>query len=232
MSRIINSPWSPGIATVLALIACYGTGLLVATLSLLGISLALDEQVWAGAVSALAVLVTFLIALSSWHRRIVPPAAIAVIGCVLILWTMYGSYSRVVEVVGFVFLAFAAVLDRRARPAVQSPASDVTWIEVPELAVRLGQNSAPVVLDVRGPDEFLEELGHISGARNIALGDVPRRLDEIEALKTQPIVLVCKTQMRSAKVGAILKEAGFRDVAVLRGGMVEWTRQGRPVATA
>lgn len=232
MSRIIDSPWSPGIATAMAFIACYGTGLLVATLSLVGISLAVDKQVWAGAVSALAALATFFVGLSSWRRRTIHPAAIAVVGFALILWTMYGSYSRAVELVGFALLAVAALFLWRTPVAPRPSAVDVTWIEVPELADRLGGNPVPIVLDVRGPDEFLGELGHISGARNITLGDVPRRLGEIEALKTKPVVLVCKTQMRSAKAAVILQEAGFHDVAVLRGGMLEWTRHGRPVATA
>ena len=145
-----------------------------------------------------------------------------------------GGESIIREIpIALALLAAATYLPRlvrrlhRTRSTVKA---DVTWIDVPELADRLGRNPAPVVLDVRGPDEFTGELGHIAGAKNIALGEVPQRLREIEALKTAPIVLVCKTQMRSAKAAAALAEAGFRDVAVLRGGMVEWTRQRRPVA--
>ena len=45
---------------------------------------------------------------------------------------------------------------------------------------------------------------------------------EIKALKDRPITLVCRTDKRSASAAAILREAGFRDVRVLRGGMEQW----------
>ncbi len=229
MSRMIDSRWSPGIATALAFIACYGTGLLIATLSLLGISLALDEHVWAGAVSALAALATFLIGVSSWRRRVIHPAAIAAIGFALILWTMYGSYSRVVELVGFAFLAVAALLHGRARLAPQSAAGDVSWIEVPDLFARLERDPALFVLDVRGADEFTGELGHIPSARNVPVGELQSRLGEIEAQRDKAVILVCRTDKRSARAAGILHAAGFRDVQVLCGGMEQWTRDNLPV---
>jgi rhodanese-related sulfurtransferase len=43
-------------------------------------------------------------------------------------------------------------------------------------------------------------------------------------------VLVCKTDKRSASAAALLEAAGFRDVFVLRGGMVCWNEAGMPVA--
>jgi rhodanese-related sulfurtransferase len=55
-------------------------------------------------------------------------------------------------------------------------------------------------------------------------------LTDIKALHDKPIILVCKTDKRSAKAAALLSDAGFRDVHVLRGGMEQWSRDGRPVA--
>ncbi len=129
-------------------------------------------------------------------------------------------------------VAFLPRLVRRLRAAKPAAAPDVTWIDAPDLAARLRRAPMPVILDVRGADEFAGELGHIAGAQNIALGDLPRRLRELERFKDDAVVLVCKTQMRSAKAAATLQDAGFRDVAVLRGGMEEWLRQGRPTAAA
>jgi uncharacterized membrane protein YdjX (TVP38/TMEM64 family) len=56
---------------------------------------------------------------------------------------------------------------------------------------------------------------------NYALGLTRIRLD---------VVLVCKTQMRSAKAAALLTAAGIPRVSVLRGGMVEWVQCAQPVA--
>ena len=227
MSRgIMNSPWSPGVATALAIISCYGTGLLLGVLSLLGVPVALNEKIWGGAISALALLAATLIVVSSWRRRIAYPAIVAVIGAALILWTMYGAYSRILELTGFAVLIAATAMDWRGRStSLPDATEEASWIDVAELVSRLGQKPMPVILDVRGVDEFTGELGHIAGARNMSLRELPGRMDEIEPYKDSIIVLVCKTQMRSAKAAALLRERGFRHVSVLRGGMVEWVRQ-------
>jgi rhodanese-related sulfurtransferase len=147
----------------------------------------------------------------------------------------FDSEAIVQGLIALALLASAAFLPwlvRRFRQRAgtsQPGASEVSWIEAPELDDRLMRGPPPAVLDVRGPDEFTGELGHIAGARNIPLADLLQRVDEIDRLKTGSVVLVCKTQMRSAKAAGMLKETGFRDVSVLRGGMVEWRRQQRPV---
>lgn len=85
MSRgVINRPWLPGLATALAIISCYGTGLLLGALSLLGISVVLDERAWAGAISVLAALAALLIGASRRRSGIVHPAVVAVLGFALI----------------------------------------------------------------------------------------------------------------------------------------------------
>ena len=165
---IMKSPWSPGAPTAQAIISRYGTGLLVGVLSLLGVSLALNVKVWGGAISALALLAAAVIVVAGWRRRIAYPAIVAVIGVVLILWTMYGAYSRIIELIGFAVLIAAAAMDWRVRSTSLPGATEqASWIDVAELVGRLGQKPMPVVLDVRGADEFTGELGHIAGARNI-----------------------------------------------------------------
>jgi rhodanese-related sulfurtransferase/energy-converting hydrogenase Eha subunit A len=223
---IMKSARSPVAATSLAIISRYGTGLLLGVLSLLGVLVALNEKAWGGAISALALLAATLMVVSSWRRSIVYPAIVAVIGVVLILWTMYGAYSRMIELIGFAVLIAATAMDWRVRSTSLPGATEqASWIDVAELGGRLGQKPMPVVLDVRGADEFTGELGHIAGARNISLGELPGRMDEIEPYRDCTIVLVCKTQVRSARAAALLKERGFRHASVLRGGMLAWVRQ-------
>ncbi len=104
------------------------------------------------------------------------------------------------------------------------------WIEVEEL-MRLMKEKRPVaVIDVRSANDFTGPLGHMTGARNLPLADLELRLPEIAALKDEPIVLVCRTHKMSASAAAQLGRAGFRDIRVVRGGMVQWNEQGLPVA--
>jgi len=103
------------------------------------------------------------------------------------------------------------------------------WIEVDDLAGRLRDRSGMAVIDVRGPDEFTGPLGHIPEAVNLPIGELPNRLIEINALKGRPVILVCRTDKRSANAAMLLCEAGFCDVRVLRGGIERWNHDGLPV---
>jgi uncharacterized membrane protein YdjX (TVP38/TMEM64 family)/rhodanese-related sulfurtransferase len=102
------------------------------------------------------------------------------------------------------------------------------WIATNELESRLG-GGAVTVVDVRSPEEFTGPLGHIEAALNIPLGDLLDRLTEIRAFQDRSVILVCKTDKRSATAAAMLGDVGFRDVSVLRGGMEQWNRDGRAV---
>jgi uncharacterized membrane protein YdjX (TVP38/TMEM64 family)/rhodanese-related sulfurtransferase len=126
-------------------------------------------------------------------------------------------------------VAFVPRLLRRLTGDLTGEA-EVRWIEVGELAPRLAGREQVAVIDVRGPDEFTGPLGHIPDARNLPLGELPTRLRELGSLSDKPVVLVCMTDRRSARAAAVLDAAGFRDVRVLRGGMVRWNDARLPVA--
>ena len=82
------------------------------------------------------------------------------------------------------------------------------------------------VLDVRSPSEFDGELGHLSGAALIPLDEVRERLDEIP--RDRPIVTVCQSGKRSSMAADILLNAGFREVANVAGGLIQWSRLALP----
>ena len=107
------------------------------------------------------------------------------------------------------------------RPRSDGPA----WIEVVELQRRLAAGDGVLLVDVRQPEEFAAPPGHLPGAVNVPLDDLPDRAGELAA-RRQPIVVVCKTDRRSAKAATELVATGLGDVAVLRGGTDEWHRQG------
>jgi rhodanese-related sulfurtransferase len=103
----------------------------------------------------------------------------------------------------------------------------VTWVETDELAGALENTSPPLVIDVRGPDEFTGPLGHIEEARNIPLDQIPSYAGRLLS-EGRPLVLVCHTDRRSAAAAEHLRRAGGTDIAVLRGGMVAWRSRSAP----
>jgi rhodanese-related sulfurtransferase len=99
------------------------------------------------------------------------------------------------------------------------------WIEAEALSAQLTAGPAPLVVDVRGPDEFTGPLGHINGAMNVPLPELGTRLAEL-AGQDRPLVMVCKTDRRSSAAAEQLRAAGASDVTVLRGGMERWRELG------
>ena len=104
-----------------------------------------------------------------------------------------------------------------------------TWIEPKELKRRLDSGEPVTIIDVRGPDEFTGSFGHIATARNIPIAELDSRLAELAGLEPYPLVLVCRTDKRSATAARNLRRAGFTQVIVLRRGMEQWNDLGLPV---
>lgn len=75
-----------------------------------------------------------------------------------------------------------------------------------------------LLVDVRSPEEF--DTGHIEGAINIPVGELPQRLTELGD-KDEPIVLYCRSGARSARALSLLQRQGFTAVSNL-GAMSRW----------
>ena len=95
-----------------------------------------------------------------------------------------------------------------------------------ELAEQIQLLRAPLILDVRSEEEYAD--GHILGALNIPHDQLGNRLSEIDAAKTDEIVVHCRSGYRARVAGKILVEAGYSDVRDLDGHMNAWQRGGYP----
>jgi rhodanese-related sulfurtransferase len=105
------------------------------------------------------------------------------------------------------------------------PPPEPQWLDVATLRRQLTDEPAPLVVDVRGVDEFDGPLGHIEGALNVPLPELAMRRHEITA-SGRPVVCVCLTDKRSAAAASELVVSGVRNVVVLRGGMKAWREAG------
>lgn len=77
-----------------------------------------------------------------------------------------------------------------------------------------------VLIDVRQPDEFTGDLGHIPGAELIVLDTLEDRIHELPKDKT--LVFVCRSGGRSARATEMALEHSFKSVYNLKGGMILW----------
>jgi adenylyltransferase/sulfurtransferase len=105
-----------------------------------------------------------------------------------------------------------------AAPAVDG---DIT---VDDLKTRLDRREKVFILDVRNPEEW--QICRIPGSTLIPLGDLPRRLDELD--QGQEMVVHCKSGMRSAKAVQFLRQQGFRNLRNLQGGILAWAERIDP----
>ncbi|MBA3517612.1 MAG: MerC domain-containing protein [Rhizobiales bacterium] len=110
--------WTAGVATLLSLISCYGSLALIAGLGALGISVALNEAVWAGAIVLFAVLAIVGLAFGPSRHGRHGPLVIGGLGAAALVYAMYVSYSIGIELTGFVLLVAATLSDLRFRRSV------------------------------------------------------------------------------------------------------------------
>ena len=82
------------------------------------------------------------------------------------------------------------------------------------------------LIDVRRPDEYDGELGHIANAKLIVLDTLPERFQEIP--KDKPVVLICRSGRRSAQASTFLQEQGYDNTYNMQGGMLLWNEKGFP----
>jgi len=102
-------------------------------------------------------------------------------------------------------------------------------LEFEDFKRRFDASDDLLVLDVRPTDAFTGEQGHIDGAVNIPLEELPKRMAELGDYLERPVAIVCRTDRMSAKAALLLTEEGFADVHVVRGGMTKWNEAGLPV---
>jgi len=118
-------------------------------------------------------------------------------------------------------LAVAAFIPRLIGRLRQKP-----MVAISELKQRLDAGEDLLVLDVRSAEDFVGEQGHISGALNIALEELPKQLEALAEYEERPIITICRTDKRSAKAATLLAQQGFADVHVAKMGMTDWNSLG------
>lgn len=88
-------------------------------------------------------------------------------------------------------------------------------------------NASAIVIDIREPGEHA--TGVAQGARLLPMSQLSRRISEVPKSNDQPVLLICNTQNRSARVTEQLRAAGYTNVSYVNGGMSQWARQQWPM---
>jgi adenylyltransferase/sulfurtransferase len=117
--------------------------------------------------------------------------------------------------------AFCGTVSDEAVEAAQG-----STITAQELKNKIDAGDKFLLVDVREPAEY--EIVKIPGSVLIPKGDIVSGAALADLPQDKPVVLYCKTGVRSAEALAVLKKAGFRDAVHVQGGVVGWVKQIEP----
>jgi rhodanese-related sulfurtransferase/glyoxylase-like metal-dependent hydrolase (beta-lactamase superfamily II) len=105
------------------------------------------------------------------------------------------------------------------------PVATSDTITTAELYAQMQAGTAPIIVDVRLPNEWMAmRIGTVVNLPISHLAELSAKLDP-----NLPVVAVCNSAYRSSLAVGILQKRGFKNVASLAGGSAAWIDAGYPV---
>lgn len=93
-------------------------------------------------------------------------------------------------------------------------------IEPEEVKARMDANDTIHLIDVREPHEH---TAFNIGGTLLPLGKIQTmQIDDIEDLRSEEVIVYCRSGVRSSQAAMMLQQFGFTNVINLAGGMVAW----------
>ena len=100
----------------------------------------------------------------------------------------------------------------------------------PQQAVQMINREKAQVIDVCSAEEYA--AGHLIGARHVPLDQLEQQLASVAKNKSQPLILVCASGLRSKRAVAVAKKLGYEQAHSLTGGLKAWKEANLPVEKA
>jgi arsenite methyltransferase len=122
--------WLGSAASLIAVVACYGTLAAVALLAAIGASVDVNEGALVKFITALLGLAIAGMVYSFRLHRHPGPITVSLLSVIALLWVFYGTYSKPLELLGFAGLVVASLWDfrckKKACPAPTSQGEECT----------------------------------------------------------------------------------------------------------
>jgi len=115
---------------------------------------------------------------------------------------------------------FCGIPQHQPGPVSEKP-GEISPVEVKQ---KLDRGDRFLLIDVREPHEW--QICHIPEAKLIPLGELPKRVNELDS--AVEIVAHCKSGVRSGKAVDFLRQAGFKKVRNMTGGILAWSDKVDP----
>ncbi len=128
-----------------------------------------------------------------------------------------------------IMLAFALLAIVGFLPSLVGRLRRGPMMEVENVKQKLHAKEDVLLLDVRSAEDYVGEQGHIKSSVLIPLEELQDRISEIEDFMEKTVMIICRTDRRSAKAAQALTKYGFADVHIVRNGMTAWHEAAYPV---
>jgi sulfur-carrier protein adenylyltransferase/sulfurtransferase len=116
-------------------------------------------------------------------------------------------------------------LDARGLPPGYNYKPD--WEVTPrEVKSMLDKGEEFLFIDCRLPHEY--QITHIEGTQLIPVQQLAQHVNELMAHKDEKIVVHCKSGGRSMQFAQALRQAGFKDIKSMAGGILLWNKDVEP----
>lgn len=133
--------------------------------------------------------------------------------------TSRALHRTVPILVAVLFLAGCSLFRRGERPPYRKLSPPVAFEMIRD-------NPEMLILDLRRPEEYNGETGHLRRARNLPLDRLPYRLLEINAFRDDTVLVYCGSEECGDRGMQVLKASGFEDAVLMDGGIDGWIREG------
>ena len=104
--------------------------------------------------------------------------------------------------------------------------NDIKSLDALELIAKNESNTNFVIIDVRSPEEYIEN--HIEKAKNINYSqNFEKKIEKLD--KNKKYLIYCHSGHRSSNAMKIMLKSGFTDIYNLSGGIRKWKTNGLPL---
>lgn len=107
-----------------------------------------------------------------------------------------------------------------------SGAKMVSALEMPQLQ----RDGESVIIDCNSEKEFA--LSHIPNSENYPVDSIDQNNKSLLKHKDKTVIVVCQSGNKSIKAAKSLVGLDFTNVHVLRGGLLNWTKENLPVTAS
>jgi adenylyltransferase/sulfurtransferase len=130
-----------------------------------------------------------------------------------------GDHPTVTKLIDY--QQFCGIPQHEPAPVAGSSEFEIDPVEV---KAKLDRGDRFQFIDVREPHEY--QICRIPGTKLIPLGELAKHVNELDS--SVELVAHCKSGVRSGKAIDFLKQAGFRKVKNMKGGILAWSDKVDP----